>query len=105
MHFIGPQASVTVVSGWRMNARPNAKIWKIGCLHSLQTAIRSDGKHAPAWEGLGAAYHSLGRLTAALKANNWPIAAAFFYISCMLSLRSCTEFSTLQYPSVLPAFP
>ncbi|KAL3133073.1 hypothetical protein ABBQ38_006975 [Trebouxia sp. C0009 RCD-2024] len=47
------------------------------CLHTgdfekavlcFQTALRGDVGHAGAWEGLGSAYQSLARLTAALKA-------------------------------------
>ncbi len=34
---------------------------------ALQAALRGDPADAPAWEALGAAYHMLGRLTAALK--------------------------------------
>ena len=33
----------------------------------LQSALRLDPRAAATWEALGAAYHSLGRLTAALK--------------------------------------
>ena len=33
----------------------------------FQTALRGDVKHVGAWEGLGSAYQSLARLTAALK--------------------------------------
>ena len=33
----------------------------------FQTALRADVKHVGCWEGLGSAYQSLARLTAALK--------------------------------------
>ena len=36
---------------------------------ALQAALRGDPADASAWEALGAAYHMLGRLTAALKAR------------------------------------
>ena len=35
----------------------------------LQTSLRGDVKCAAAWEGLGSAYQSLARLTAALKVS------------------------------------
>ena len=38
-------------------------------IKALQAALRGDPADAPAWEALGAAYHMLGRLTAALKAR------------------------------------
>ena len=36
-------------------------------LMPLQAALRLNPKASPTWEALGAAYHKLGRLTAALK--------------------------------------
>lgn len=36
---------------------------------ALQGALRRNPGNAPAWEALGAAYHTLGRLTAALKVD------------------------------------
>ena len=35
----------------------------------FQTALRGDVRHVGAWEGLGSAYQSLARLTAALKVS------------------------------------
>ena len=38
-----------------------------GAVPCFQTALRGDVRHAGSWEGLGSAYQSLARLTAALK--------------------------------------
>ena len=64
-----------------------------GVIAALQVGIRGDASHAGAWEGLGAAYQALGRLSAALKVCH----------GCTLShllpteehmLRSCLRQST-----------
>jgi Flp pilus assembly protein TadD len=38
---------------------------------AFQVALRGDASNARTWEGLGAAYQTLGRLTAALKVCAW----------------------------------
>ena len=41
----------------------------------LQSALRLEPRAAAGWEGLGAAYHKLGRLTAALKVRCYFLAS------------------------------
>lgn len=44
----------------------------------LQSALRLEPTDAPTWEALGAAYHKLGRLTAALKASLLAICCSIY---------------------------
>ena len=56
---------------------------------ALQLGLRRDPGNAPSWEALGAAYHMLGRFTAALKVSAfWSIWHNWTLIICIESVTS-----------------
>jgi superkiller protein 3 len=57
-------------TGWALRTRPWLRLRMgdaEGAVQGYLRAVRLDPSSAPLWEGLGAAYQTLGRHTAALK--------------------------------------